>query len=90
MDYVATHTPEEIAKVIQPQFEETDFETLTAIVTRYYEQDTWKTNLIFEEDAFMLLQNILEEAGELPQRVPYEDLVTKEFAQNAVSASSVN
>lgn len=90
MDYVATHTPEEIAKVIQPQFEETDFETLTAIVTRYYEQDTWKTNLIFEEDAFMLLQNILEEAGELPKRVPYEDLVTKEFAQNAVSASSVN
>lgn len=90
MDYVATHTPEEIAKVIQPQFEETDFETLTTIVTRYYEQDTWKTNLIFEQDAFMLLQNILEEAGELPKRVPYEDLVTKEFAQNAVSASSEN
>lgn len=90
MDYVATHTPEEIAKVIQPQFEETDFETLTTIVTRYYEQDTWKTNLVFEQDAFMLLQNILEEAGELPKRVPYEDLVTKEFAQNAVSASSKN
>lgn len=90
MDYVATHTPEEIAKVIQPQFEETDFETLTTIITRYYEQDTWKTNLIFEEDAFTLLQNILEEAGELPERVPYEDLVTKEFAQNAASASSGN
>lgn len=84
MDYVATHTPEEIAKVIQPQFEETDLDTLTTIVTRYYEQDTWKTNLIFEEDAFTLLQNILEEAGELPQRVPYEDLVTRTFAENAV------
>ena len=83
MDYVASHTPEEIAKIIQPQFEETDLDTLTTIITRYYEQDTWKNNLVFEEDSFMLLQNILEQAGELPERVPYEDLVTTEFAQKA-------
>lgn len=80
---MASHTPEEIAKVIQPQFEETDLETLTTIVTRYYEQDTWKDNLIFEEESFTLLQNILEEAGELPERVPYKDLVTTQFAENA-------
>lgn len=84
MNYVASHTPEEIAKVIQPQFEETDLETLTTIITRYYEQDTWKDNLIFEEESFTLLQNILEEAGELPERVPYKDLVTTQFAENAV------
>lgn len=83
MDYVSSHTPEEIAKMIQPQFEETDLETLTTIVTRYHQQDTWKSNLIFEEDAFTLLQNILEESGELPQRVPYEDLVNTDFAKKA-------
>ena len=74
---------EEIAQVIAPQFEETDLEDITTIVTRYYEQDTWKENLIFEEDSFTLLQDILDEAGELEQRVPYEDLVTVEFAQKA-------
>ena len=83
MDYVNSHSPEDIAKVISPQFEETPVETITAIVTRYYDQDTWKENLIFEEDAFTLLQNILEEAGELPARVPYEDLVTTDFAKEA-------
>lgn len=83
MDYVSSHTPEEIAKMIQPQFEETDLETLTTIVTRYHQQDTWKSNLIFDEDAFTLLQNILEESGELPQRVPYEDLVNTDFAKKA-------
>lgn len=83
MDYVQSHTPEEIAKVIQPQFEETDLETITAIVTRYYEQDTWKENLIFEKDAFDLLQNILDDAGVLKERVPYDDLVTREFAEEA-------
>ena len=52
MEYVQSHSPEEIAKVIAPQFAETDLETLTTIVKRYYEQDTWKENLIFEKDAF--------------------------------------
>lgn len=84
MDFVQSHTPEEIAKVIAPQFEDTDLETITTIVNRYYSQDTWKADLIFQEDSFTLLQNILEEAGELSQRVPYADLVTTEFAENAV------
>lgn len=83
MEYVQSHTPEEIAKVIQPQFEETDLETITKIVTRYYEQDTWKENLIFEEESFNLLQDILEEAGELSERAPYKELVTTEFAEKA-------
>lgn len=83
MDYVQSHTPEEIAAVIAPQFEETDLETITTIVTRYYNQDTWKDNLIFEEESFELLQDILEEAGELTKRAPYEDLVTVEYAENA-------
>lgn len=83
MDYVQTHTPEEIAKVIAPQFEETDLDTITTIVRRYYEQDTWKENLIFEEESFTLLQNILDEAGELAAFVPYEELVNTEFAKKA-------
>ena len=84
MDYVQDHTPEEIAQVIEPQFEETDLETITTIVARYYDQDTWKADLIFEEDSFELLQDILEEAGELKERAPYQDLVTTEFAKKAV------
>lgn len=84
MDYVNSHSPEEIAKVIQPQFEETDLETITTIVARYAGQDTWAENLIFQPDAFALLQNILEESGELSSRVPYEELVTTEFAEKAV------
>ena len=83
MDYVQSHTPEEIAEVIAPQFKETDLETITAIVKRYYDQDTWKENLIFEKDSFELLQDILEDAGELTERVAYEDLVQTEYAQKA-------
>ena len=84
MDYVNTHTPEEIAAVIAPQFPESDLETITAIVLRYAEQDTWKENLIFEEESFTLLQDILDLAGELSHRAPYEDLVTTEYAKKAI------
>ena len=87
MQYVNTHSPEEIAKTIQPQFQETPLENITAIVERYKAQDTWKDDLIFEKSSFELLQNILEEAGELTTRVPYEKLVTTEFAEKAKEAS---
>ena len=84
MDYVNSHTPEEIAEVIAPQFEETDLETLTIIVERYAAQDTWKENLIFEEESFLLLENILDEAGELETFAPYEDLVDTSYAEKAL------
>ena len=83
MDYVQKHTPEEIARVIEPQFPETDLDTITAIVKRYYDQDTWKENLVFGQEGFELLQDILEDAGELKERTLYEELVNTEFAQNA-------
>lgn len=84
MIYVRDHTAEEIAKIIKPQFPETDLATITTIVSRYKEQDTWKADLIFEESSFILLQDILMEAGELNAMVPYTDLVITDYATQAV------
>ena len=85
MDFVQTHTPEEIAEVIAPQFAETELETITAIVRRYYEQDTRKEYLIFEDESFDLLQEILEQAGELEKKAPYKTLVTTKYAEEAAA-----
>ena len=78
--YVEEHTAAEVAEIIAPQFKETDEETIAKIIERYAQQDSFKTNTYFEEDSFTLIQDILEEAGELSQRVPYEELVTTEFS----------
>lgn len=83
MDYVNSHSAEEIAKTIAPQFKETPVDKIAIIVGRYKDQDTWKDNTVFEKDSFELLENILQEAGELNQRVPYEDLVTTQFSEAA-------
>ncbi len=83
LDYVNSHTPEEIAKTIQPQFKETDKDTLTTIVKRYYDQQTWKDNTVLEEDSFNLLQDILEDGGVITTRAPYDKLVTTTYAEKA-------
>ncbi len=83
MEYVNSHDSTEIAKAIAPQFPDTDESVIAAIVERYHAQDTWKTDLIFTEDAYTLLLDILEEAGQLSDRPAYEDLITTEFANKA-------
>jgi NitT/TauT family transport system substrate-binding protein len=83
MEYVNSHTAKEIAEVIAPQFSETDTDTIATIVDRYLQQNTWKTNLVFEKDGFELLEEILMEAGELDATVPYEDLVNTTYANEA-------
>jgi len=80
MEYVNSHTPEEIAAILKPQFEEMDESTLAAIIERYQSQDSWKMDLVFEQEAFELLQDILIDAGVLEERLPYENLVNTEFA----------
>lgn len=80
LNYVNTHSSEEIAKIILPQFPDTDLETLTAIVDRYKSQDTWKKTTFFDKESFELLEDILILAGELKEKVPYEKLVTTQFS----------
>ncbi|MBQ9990620.1 MAG: ABC transporter substrate-binding protein [Lachnospiraceae bacterium] len=84
MDYVNVHTAEEIATAIKPQFEEMDEATLATIIGRYQNQDTWKTDLVFSQEAFELLMDILMDAGVIEERAAYEDLVNTEFAEKVM------
>lgn len=81
MEYVYTHSVEETAAVIEPQFPDTDKETMAAIIKRYADQDTWKKDLVFEQDAYELLLDILDESGQLSERPEYSRLVTTEYVK---------
>lgn len=85
LEYCDTHSSSEIAALIAPQFPDSDVETITTIVDRYQEQDTWKTDLIFEQDSYTLLLDILREAGELSSAPPYETLVNTDYATDALN-----
>lgn len=83
LNYVSAHTPEEIARTIAPQFKEIPEESIASAIRRYKEQDTWKEDTVFEPASFRLLENIMEEAGALNGRAPYEDLVATGFSEAA-------
>ncbi|MBQ8281764.1 MAG: ABC transporter substrate-binding protein [Lachnospiraceae bacterium] len=83
LDYVNTHTVEEVANVIAPQFEGFDAETIAIGLKNYADQDSWKEDLIFEESSYDLLLDILEYSKVIDERPDYNKLVTTEFAKAA-------
>jgi NitT/TauT family transport system substrate-binding protein len=82
--WVQEHSPEEIAEAIESSYPEVELEILTAVAARYKEIDAWAHSPVFTEDSFDRLQDIMEMAGELDQRAPYEKLVTNVFAEEAI------
>ena len=83
--WVADHSAAEIAEVIQPQFPESDIDTLSSIIDRYKSQDTWKEDPCISEEGFTLMQDIMEQGGELSSPVPFDKLVDSSFAEKIVS-----
>lgn len=82
--WVDTHTPEEIAKAIKASFPDSADQELVTVIKRYRDNDAWAKSPVFTAEAFNRLQDIVQEAGELSKRAPYEKLVTNKFADQAL------
>ena len=83
--YVASHTSEEIAKVIQNFFPDTELSLLTEAVESYRKIDAWNNTPYMTKESFELLQQVIEDAGELEKKALYEDVVNNYFAENVIS-----
>ena len=83
--WVAEHTPEEIAQAIAPQFPDADQELLTAVAKNYQAIGAWCQTPVMNEEAFTRMQDIVEGAGELSSRVPFEAIVDNTIAQAVIS-----
>lgn len=83
LNYAHNHSVEEIAATIAPYFEDTEADILETVVRRYKEQDSWPTSGIIIPQGLDNLQNIMEAAGELTARIPYEEIVITDFAEKA-------
>lgn len=85
MLWVKSHSDEEVAKALQPQFPDADLDVLTTLVGRYKEQDTWRPNPVLTEEGLNHMMKIMEMAGQLDKRAPYEEIVNTEFAEKALN-----
>lgn len=81
LDYVHNSSDEDIAKILLDYFPDTSLNDLTNIVKRYRDIDSWYTTTYISENDFNHIQEIMENAGELDTRAPYEKLVTNEYSK---------
>lgn len=73
--YVKEHNSRDIAEKITSYFPDTSIEDITAIVERYKNIDAWFDSTIISEQDFNHVMDIMENAKELTNRVPYNKLV---------------
>ena len=79
--WVQEHTDLEVAQAICDQFPDTDVEVLEKVAARYRAIGAWKADPAMEEEDFVRLMDVMEEAGELDQRVPFAEFTVHTFAQ---------
>lgn len=80
LDYVHNNSSEDIAKNILNHFPDISLNDLTKIVERYKQNDSWFTTTYINEDDFNHIEEIMEAAGELTEKVPYDKLVDNSFS----------
>ena len=84
MKWVEEHSSQDIATSIKKYFTDIDFETLITVVDRYKSCDVWSHTPILEEESYNKLLDIIDMAGELETRVPYDKIVNTKYALEVI------
>ena len=75
LDYVHTHSSDDIANILLKYFPDTSLNDLVKIIDRYKSIDSWFKDTKIKEEDFNHIEQIMDEAGELKNKVPYDKLV---------------
>ncbi|WP_078414102.1 ABC transporter substrate-binding protein [Priestia abyssalis] len=83
--WVDSHSAEEIAQSIQDEFKDTPIDIIETVIERYKSQESFAVNPVLDENEWENLQNIMDEAGELPKEVSHETLVNTAISEKIMS-----
>ena len=83
MTWIETHTDEEVAQAMLPQFPDTDLGVLAEVTARHRAIDAWNTGLVMQQASLERLEAVMTEAGELQkeQWVDFAALVDNHWAE---------
>ena len=82
--WVKENSSEDIAKVVQSFFPDTDITLLSKVIQNYKDIDAWNDTPVLTEESFNLLQDVMTSAGELQKKAPYDKIVNNEYANEAI------
>ncbi|MCL2571264.1 MAG: ABC transporter substrate-binding protein [Defluviitaleaceae bacterium] len=81
--WVMENTPERIAEVIRPFFPDADPIIMASAIARYKEIEAFASVPTITYESFDRMQRVMEAAGELTQRAPFDMLIDNSFAEIA-------
>lgn len=81
LDYVHSHSAEEIAKVISSYFPDNSEKEIAEIVKIYSDIDSWYDTTYISKENFENIEKIIKNAGKLDKKAPYEKLVSADYSK---------
>ena len=82
--WVKEHSSDEIAELIKDFFPDTDTELLSTVIQNYKDIDAWNDTPVLKQESFERLEEVMIMAGELNEKVPYEEIVNNKYAQEVI------
>lgn len=82
--WVYSHSAAEVAQACLEFFPDSSLNELTMVMQRYMDIEAWAKTPVMEKGPYDHFLDIMEEAGELPGRAPYDKIVNTTFAKKAV------
>ncbi len=81
-EFLNTKSEYEVAASIVKQFPSTSISSIETSIKSYKKIDAWKTDMQATEDSFNRLQDIMINANELDEKVPFSKLVDNTLAKS--------
>jgi len=79
-----THSPQEIAEVIAPDFKEVPVPLIEAVISEYKKVKIWALDPLLRPEGMDEMMRLMVDGGILKQRFPYSQIVDPRFAQKAM------
>jgi NitT/TauT family transport system substrate-binding protein len=86
--WVYEHSDIEVAEAIHSHFSDTSIDDLAIAVKNYRAIEAWAKDPTLTVESLNKLMDIIELAGQLEKRAPYDKIVTTEYARNAMEHSN--
>lgn len=74
LQYVKTHSSEEIANTIKNQFKDIEFKDLIVMIENYKKNDSWFDSASLNEEAYLNLENMLLENKMINKKYDFNDI----------------
>ena len=81
-----THSAEEIAKLIQPDFSNVPLATIQAVIDEYKKVNIWAKDPMITPEGMDQMLDLMVAGGIVKQKVPYNQIFNPTFAQKAIQS----